>query len=263
MERSAAYDELVAALMFVSPVDPLPRIPGMSSESLREIISRNFTEVQGRVASACDRSGRPVDSVRLVAVTKYAELSWIRELVDLGQIDLGESRPQQLAARAAEFSGRVQWHLIGHLQRNKAALVLPKVALIHSVDSLRLLDQLEKEAQSLKLQRDVLLEINVSGEASKDGLAPADALDLADRLQRLEWIRPRGLMTMAPLLDNPEGARPFFRRLWELRDELQQRAGLLLPELSMGMSGDFEPAIEEGATLVRIGSRLFSGLQRE
>lgn len=235
----------------------------MPSESIREIVSRNLAEVQGRIASACDRSSRSAETVRLVAVTKYAELSWIRELVDLGQMDLGESRPQQLAARAAEFPGRVQWHLIGHLQRNKAALVLPGVALIHSVDSLRLLDQLEKEAQSLKLQRDVLLEINVSGEASKDGLAPADALDLADRLQRLEWIRPRGLMTMAPLLDNPEGARPFFRRLRELRDELQQRAGLPLPELSMGMSGDFEPAIEEGATLVRIGSRLFSGLQRE
>lgn len=198
-----------------------------------------------------------------MAVTKYAELSWIRELVDLGQIHLGESRPQQLAARAAEFPSWVQWHLIGHLQRNKAALVLPRVALIHSVDSLRLLDQLEKEAQTLKLQRDVLLEVNVSGEASKDGLDPADVLDLADRLQRLEGIRPRGLMTMAPLLDDPEEARPFFRRLRELRDELQQRTGLPLPELSMGMSGDFEPAIEEGATLVRIGSRLFSGLLRE
>lgn len=236
---------------------------GMPSEPLREIVSRNLAEVRGRVASACDRSRRPADSVRLVAVTKYAELSWVRELVDLGQVDLGESRPQQLVARAAEFPQRVRWHLIGHLQRNKAALVLPTAALIHSVDSLRLLDQLEKDAQPPGLQRDVLLEVNVSGEASKDGLAPDDVLDLADRLQRLEWIRPRGLMTMAPLLDDPEGARPFFRRLRELREELQQRTGLPLPELSMGMSGDFEPAIEEGATLVRIGSCLFKGLQRE
>ncbi len=234
---------------------------GMPSEPLREIVSRNLSEVHGRVASACERSRRPAESVRLVAVTKYAEHTWVRELIHLGQLDLGESRPQQLVARAAEFPERAQWHLIGHLQRNKAALVLPQVTLIHSVDSLRLLDQLEKEARTLGLQRDVLLEVNVSGEASKDGLTPDAVLELTDRLQQLEQIRPRGLMTMAPRLDDPEGARPFFRRLRELREELQQRTGLPLPELSMGMSGDFEPAIEEGATLVRIGSSLFAGLQ--
>jgi PLP dependent protein len=235
----------------------------MPSEPLREIVSRNLAEVQRRVALACERSGRPAESVRLVAVTKYAELPWVRELVDLGQIDLGESRPQQLVARAVEFPERVQWHLIGHLQRNKAALVLPKVALIHSVDSLRLLDQLEKDARTLDLLRDVLLEVNVSGEASKDGLDPDALLELAEVLRRLEHIGVRGLMTMAPLLDDPEGARPFFRRLRELRDELQRRTGLPLTELSMGMSGDFEPAIEEGATLVRIGSSLFTGLEKD
>lgn len=235
----------------------------MPSPTLRDVVTANLVAVRRRIEAACLRSGRPGAAVRLVAVTKYAEPTWIRELVGLGQLDLGESRPQQLAVRAGEFSSDVRWHLIGHLQRNKAALVLPHTTLIHSVDSMRLLEQLEKDARTLGLQRDVLLEINVSGEASKDGFTPNAVRDLTGRLGELKFIRPLGLMTMAPLLDDPEGARSCFRQLRELRDELQQRSGLPLPELSMGMSGDFEPAVEEGATLVRIGSSLFEGLASE
>lgn len=225
-----------------------------------EQIQQNLERIHERIARACERADRAPESVRLVAVTKYAELPWVRELVALGQLELGESRPQQLAARAAELPADVRWHLIGHLQRNKAALVLPHVALIHSVDSERLLNQLETDAERLGLTREVLLEVNVSGEAAKDGFSPETVLAAAARLAALRSVRPVGLMTMAPLSDDPEAARPHFQRLSRLRDDLQQRTGLSLPVLSMGMSGDFEVAIAEGATLVRIGTSLFEGL---
>ncbi|AMV18009.1 YggS family pyridoxal phosphate-dependent enzyme [Planctomyces sp. SH-PL14] len=224
-------------------------------------LTSNWTAVRAEIAAACERANRPVDSVRLVAVTKYAEMDWVRGLVALGQTALGENRPQQLIERAGTLQG-AEWHLIGHLQRNKVRAVLPFASCIHSIDSLKLLARIGEIAGELGLTPRVLLEVNVSGEESKDGFSAATVRGDWPQIQAVENVTVAGLMTMAPLTDDPQTARPVFRRLRELRDELQASAqpGIALSELSMGMSGDFAVAIEEGSTMVRVGSRLFEGL---
>jgi pyridoxal phosphate enzyme (YggS family) len=229
--------------------------------TILETIESNLTGIRQRINEACQRSGRRSDDVALVAVTKYAQSEWVRALIDLGQVRLGESRPQQLAVRAEEMPDHVEWHLIGHLQRNKVDLILPAVQLIHSADSLRLLKRISQSAASLERSANVLLEVNVSGEESKDGFTPAALREAWQEIRRLDHLDVQGLMTMAPQSDKPESARTVFTALRELRDELARSDdGRPLPELSMGMSRDFEVAIEEGATLIRIGSSLFEGL---
>jgi pyridoxal phosphate enzyme (YggS family) len=225
-------------------------------------LSENLHQVTADIALACARVGRAPSEVTLVAVTKYAELEWVRGLVELGVRDLSENRPQQLISRSEQLPADVRWHLIGHLQRNKVKPVLPRTVLIHSVDSLRLLERISEVAAELSLRPRVLLEVNVSGEASKDGLSIAELTSQWDDFQAVPHVDLAGLMTMAPLAEDSEAARPVFRSLRQLRDELTARAAstVKLTELSMGMSSDFLVAIEEGATLVRIGSRLFEGL---
>lgn len=202
-----------------------------------------------------------------MAVTKYADLDWVRALVALGVTELGESRPQQLVARSEQFPDSVHWHLIGHLQRNKVDLVWPVVTRIHSVDSVRLLESLNNSGRNTSDRKlggrpRLLLEVNVSGEPSKDGFAPERLLADWPTICRLEFLEIDGLMTMAPHFENPDDSRPVFRALRELRDRLAAISSgrYSLPALSMGMSGDFEIAIEEGATMIRIGSTLFEGL---
>lgn len=230
--------------------------------SSRDTIESNLNHIHSRIAAACQRVGRATEAVKLVAVTKYAELNWVRDLVSLGQFELAESRPQQLAQRATELSQEVRWHLIGHLQRNKVEVVLPVTTLIHSVDSLRLLEKIEQESLKRGLTPHILLEVNVSGEAAKDGFQPDELRANVARLIEFSALKIVGLMTMAPLADDPEYARSVFRALRDFRDELTTLSDgkLNIPQLSMGMSGDFEVAIEEGATIVRIGSSLFEGL---
>lgn len=244
--------------------------------SVHEIITRNLSEVRRAIEAACDRGNRSPDSVQLIVVTKYAELDWVRALVELGETQLGESRPQQLCLRAeklstvaklsdaAENSNAVQWHMIGHLQRNKVDIVVSTADLIHSIDSLRLLRKIESSAAAIGKRPRALLEVNVSGEESKDGFAPTELRSNWQQILDLQNVDIQGLMTMAPRGEDAESARPYFRQLRDFRDELAGLSAgrLSLPELSMGMSGDFETAIEEGATLIRIGSRLFDGLSR-
>ncbi|HEX6984358.1 MAG TPA: YggS family pyridoxal phosphate-dependent enzyme [Planctomycetaceae bacterium] len=221
-------------------------------------VAESYAAVRRRIAAACARSSRDVSDVRLVAVTKYAPVEAVRELVALGHRDLGESRPQQLLERAALFDGAgVTWHLIGHLQRNKARKVLSVASLIHSADNVRLLEALDRLAGELSLRPRVLIEVNVSGEASKDGFPPDELRSAWPRVAGLRRLDVAGLMTMAPYSEDPEATRPYFRALRRLRDDLAAAGPLPLPELSMGMSGDFEVAIEEGATIVRVGSSLF------
>lgn len=198
-----------------------------------------------------------------MAVTKYAQINWIEGLIALGLTQFGENRPQQLAERQARWP-QVNWHLIGHLQRNKAKSVLGTTTLIHSVDSLRLAERLSELAAAWKpIPLPILCEVNVSGETSKDGFTVADLQADWEQLLTLPGLEIRGLMTMAPLGDDPAAARPVFAKLRQLRDSLrdQSPSGLALPELSMGMSGDFDIAIQEGATLIRVGSALFTGLE--
>jgi len=225
------------------------------------ILARNWREVRARIDDACARRQRDPQSVRLVAVTKTAKREWIRELIDLGQRDLGENRPQQLVQRAAELPESAHWHLIGHLQRNKVDFVAPHVRWIHSVDSPRLAQSLAACMAKSATAPQLLLEVNVSGESSKGGFAPDELVSQWDGL-RATKLPIVGLMTMAPLTEEPESIRWVFRQLRELRARLVEQSGGThpLPELSMGMSGDFEVAVEEGATLVRVGSRLFEGL---
>lgn len=228
----------------------------------------NRDRVLERVEAACARAGRAPDSVRLVAVTKYAPWDAIVGLVRLGQVALGENRPQQLVERAERLaaepgldSSAVEWHLIGTLQRNKVRPVLPIVAAIHSVDSFRLLERIDSVARELTLSPRVLLEVNISGESAKHGFSADELAAGWEAVERLTQVQVDGLMTMAPLSDDPEAARPVFRGLRELRDRIVA-SGTRFPlhELSMGMSGDFESAIEEGATSIRVGSLLFEGL---
>ncbi|HKB41659.1 MAG TPA: YggS family pyridoxal phosphate-dependent enzyme [Gemmataceae bacterium] len=225
-------------------------------------LRNNIDAVEERIRAACARAVRQRSDVTLVAVTKSAPDDAARLLPGLGLSHLGENRPQQLWRKAALFSSTVHWHLVGHLQRNKIERTLPLVELIHSADRLPLLASLEEATATLGRPVDVLLEVNTSGEVSKNGFAPGAVTGLADTLNALKHVRIRGLMTMAALEDDPEKCRPSFALLRRLRDQL---AGLLsqrhaLEHLSMGMSNDFEIAIEEGATLVRIGTALFEGL---
>lgn len=226
-----------------------------------EQLAANLDAVRQRIAAACRRCERAPADVTLVAVTKYADLDWVRGLYALGLRDFGESRPQQLVERAAQFPADVRWHLIGHLQRNKAALVLPHVVTIHSVDSVRLARQISTDAGKSNLSARVLLEVNVSGEEAKDGFSAQELRAVWSELHALPHLRAEGLMTMAPLSDDMESSRPVFRALRNLRDELLQFPDRSqLSQLSMGMSGDFEVGIEEGATMIRVGSALFEGL---
>ena len=228
-------------------------------------VAANLRRVRERIECAAERAGRDPAFVRLVAVTKYAELEWVRALLDLGCRDLGENRPQQLLERAAVLPDDVRWHLIGHLQRNKVRKVLPVAELIHSVDSLALMADIERIAGELHIQPHVLIEVNLVADPKKHGLLLSDIRTAWDTLRtyvgeaRHTATQIIGLMTMAAYTDEPETTRPTFRQLRELRDELGFVADL--PHLSMGMTGDFEVAIEEGATVVRIGSALWEGLE--
>ena len=231
--------------------------------SKRDKLRENLAQVRERIARAAEAAGRAAESVRLVAVTKQVGTELAGELVELGVSELGESRPQELWQKAQTMNRPVRWHLVGPLQRNKARRTLPLVSLIHSVDSLSLLRWLDELAEQQGLQPAVLLEVNVSGEASKHGFGPDEARRAAEVVGQLKRLRVCGLMTMAPFDPDPEHARPTFAGMRELRDQLQSIAppNCPLTELSMGMSGDFEVAIAEGATIVRIGSALFQGIE--
>jgi len=244
-------------------------------------LQQRYTEVKQRVAQAAQRSGRTPDSVYLIAVTKFAEPEDIRELIELGHRDFGENKVQQLAQRAGVInewfermrqhprvagehssfdpSVPVRWHMIGHLQRNKVRKVADLVRLVHSVDSLRLAEEIQQVANKLDRQIDVLLQVNVSGEDAKFGVPIAAAAAIAEQIDTMINVRVRGLMTMAPLSEDPQESRPHFERCRELYDDIR-RQGIgegHFDLLSMGMSGDFEVGIEEGSNLVRVGSAIF------
>jgi pyridoxal phosphate enzyme (YggS family) len=227
-------------------------------------IARNLAAVRERIARAADTAGRKPSDVRLVAVTKYVGMEEIRAIVAAGCTDLGESRPQALWEKAASCTDpQIQWHLVGALQRNKVARTLPLVSLIHSVDSARLAATIDEHAARLRRTAPILVEVNVSGDAAKHGVPPGDLPGLLEQISRCQNVEVNGLMTLAALEGGPERARHDFAQLRELRDRMAASAppNVRLGELSMGMSGDFEQAIAEGATIVRVGAALFEGLE--
>jgi PLP dependent protein len=233
----------------------------VANRALHAQLQERLARVEERIAAACARAGRARSEVTMVAVTKTVGSELAACLPDLGVFDLGENRPQELWRKAALLPASVRWHMIGHLQRNKVERTLPLAHLIHSVDSVRLLESLNQEAQRQGRTVSVLLEVNASGEASKHGFRPAEAPSVAMQFARVPSVHFCGLMTMAALQE-PEACRRTFGAVREVRDWL--RPALPPPHavehLSMGMSNDFEVAIEEGATLIRLGSVLFEGI---
>lgn len=231
----------------------------MTDDELRAVLSDRVSAIRRRIAAACARAGRSADEVTLVAVTKTVSARVAGMLPGLGVPDLGENRPQALWAKADAIPG-VRWHLIGHLQRNKIDRTIPLVSCVHSVDSERLLKSLAEFGDKRGEPVPVLLEVNCSREEAKGGFRPEDvpAVDVSPA-----GVRVEGLMTMAAYHDDPQLCRPAFAELRALRDALRTRTGLPLPHLSMGMSNDFEVAVEEGATLVRVGTTLFDALGGE
>lgn len=221
-------------------------------------LQQRIVDVNSRIAEACKRSGRDSNSVHIVAVTKYVSVEKTIEAVESGLTHLGENRWQNAKSKWEAIGNRAVWHYIGSLQTNKVKDVVGKFAYIHSLDRLSLAEEIEKKASVLNQTVKCFLQLNVSGEESKHGLSPDELFVFAEQVNKLPHIEVAGLMTMAPLDSVGESSRPVFRRLRELRDELNEHAIFSYPvsHLSMGMSGDFEVAVEEGATWVRLGSVL-------
>ncbi|MDI6853596.1 MAG: YggS family pyridoxal phosphate-dependent enzyme [Deltaproteobacteria bacterium] len=222
-------------------------------------IAQNLADIQKRIAAAARRAGRDPGGIRLVAVSKTVPVERLKEAVAAGQRLFGENYLQEARPKIAALGEEITWHFVGGLQTKKAKAAAGLFALIHSVDRLKLAQALNQAAAQAGRVQDILLQVNLVGEASKSGAAPEDAADLLKEIGRLDHLRVLGLMTMPPWFADPERVRPYFRALRELRDYLRSLhlTDSDLPELSMGMSGDFEAAIEEGATLVRVGSAIF------
>ena len=227
-------------------------------------VAENIERVNQRIRRACERSGRAVEEVRLIAVSKTMPAESVRQAYAAGLREFGENRVQEAAAKRQALSDLdAVWHLIGHLQSNKAKQACQLFSWIHSVDSLSLAEKIDRSAAALGRRLPVLIEVHLGEEASKFGVEENDLAHLAEQVGALPSLELRGLMTLPPFFDNPEDARPFFRRLRELAARIEARnlPGVSMRELSMGMSHDFEIAIEEGATLVRVGTAIFGARQ--
>ena len=236
----------------------LPRPVNVDRTQLQARIS----QVRDRLATAEERSGRPTGSVTLIAVIKTLPSETIAAAVQLGLTDLGENRVQEAELhQQAVARGAATWHMIGHLQRNKAGKALSLFDLVHGVDNLELAGALARRATELGRRAKVLIEVNVSGEASKFGTIPDELPALLEQVMTLESLEVQGLMTVGAPVETSELARPGFVRLRKLRDSVERRLGVSLPVLSMGMSGDYEVAVEEGATMVRVGTAIFGSRQ--
>lgn len=220
-------------------------------------ISETLEVVRQKIASAAERSNRAAADVQLIAVTKTQPLESLAEALELGLRDLGESKVQEARLKVDRFGSKARWHMIGHLQKNKVREAVQLFDQFDAVDSLELAEEISRRAADVGKIFPVLLQVNVSGESTKYGVKPFDAASVAEAINALPRLELCGFMTMAPYSEEAEKARPVFAALRECRDSIQQSTGLQLPELSMGMSGDFEIAIEEGSTSVRLGTILF------
>lgn len=221
-------------------------------------VSENIEWIRKRIRNACIRSGRPED-VRLVAVTKTVDSDRIKEAINCGIKVIGENRVQEIEKKFPEIGDEVEWHMIGHLQTNKVKYIVDKVSMIQSVDSLKLAQEINKQFGKRGRIIDVLVEINIGKEPNKSGIEPESAEEFVESLGKFENLRVRGLMTVAPALYDSEAVRPYFKKMKAIFDDLKskQMKNISMDFLSMGMTGDFETAVEEGANMVRIGSGIF------
>ena len=222
-------------------------------------VAENMAEVERKVCEACARAGRSRGEVTLIAVSKTKPVSMIEELLPGGTVDFGENKVQELVDKYEKLPKDIHWHLIGHLQRNKVKYIVDKACLIHSVDSLRLAETISSEGAKRNITVPVLIEVNVAGEETKFGVSPQEAESLVREIAKLQYISIKGLMTIAPFVDDPEENRVHFAALRKLSVDIKNKNidNVSMDILSMGMTGDYEVAIEEGATMVRVGTGIF------
>ncbi len=223
------------------------------------MLKENLENVRRHIEEACERAGRRPEEVTLVAVSKMKPLSDIESLLETGQMDYGENYVQELCEKQAHISRPVRWHMIGHLQTNKVRAVIDKVVLIHSVDSVHLAKQIEKEASKRDITAQILLQVNVAHEDTKFGMDGEQVMQMVQEISRLPHVHIRGLMTSAPYVDDPEENRCYFKKLHQLFIDIGKKNidNVSMDILSMGMTNDYEVAIEEGATMVRVGTGIF------
>lgn len=223
------------------------------------MLEENLKDVEEKIQQACARAGRDRSEVTLIAVSKTKPEEVLKEAYDLGIRVFGENKVQELTDKYEALPKDIHWHMIGHLQRNKVKYIIDKAELIHSVDSMRLAEAIEKEAEKRDLIVDVLLEVNVAKEESKFGLMPEEVEEFVEKAAKFPHIRVKGLMTIAPFVDNPETNRPVFARLRKLSVDIDAKKvnNITMSILSMGMTNDYQVAIEEGATMVRVGTGIF------
>ncbi|MDR2042918.1 MAG: YggS family pyridoxal phosphate-dependent enzyme [Clostridium sp.] len=223
------------------------------------MISQNLAEVYRRISQSCQKAGRDRKEVVCIAVSKTKPNAMIEEAYRAGVRDFGENKVQELAEKAAALPGDIRWHMIGHLQRNKVKDIVGRVFLIHSVDSFRLAEEISRQARRKDVEVNILLEVNVSGEESKFGITPEEAPELAQAVAALPSIHVKGLMTIAPFVENPEENRKYFKQLRQLSVDIRAKNidNVHMSVLSMGMTGDYQIAVEEGAVYVRVGTGIF------
>lgn len=223
------------------------------------MVSENLKQVKANIEAACKRAGRDPKEVCLVAVSKTKPISLIEEAIEAGQDIFGENKVQEMCDKMEVLPDHIKWHMIGHLQRNKVKYIAGKVELIHSVDSIRLAKQISDEAQKQSIEIPVLLEVNVAREESKFGFFVEETEEACREISKLPGIRVKGLMTSAPFVENAEDNRKYFKKLYELAVDIQSKNidNISMRELSMGMTGDYVVAVEEGATIVRVGTGIF------
>ena len=227
------------------------------------MIKDNLRTVEENISAACDRSGRAREDVTLIAVSKTKPVEMLREAYDSGCRDFGENKVQELVDKYDHMPDDVRWHMIGHLQRNKVKYIVDKVYMIHSVDSLRLAEEISKEAVKKNVTVSVLVEVNVAGEESKFGTTAEETVSLVENIAKLPNIIVKGLMTIAPYVEDSEENRLYFAKLKQIYVDITHKNidNVYMEELSMGMTGDYEVAIEEGATYIRVGTGIFGERQ--
>lgn len=227
------------------------------------MVTENLKKVEEKIEKACERSGRSRSDVTLIAVSKTKPIEMMQEAMQAGVSIFGENKVQEIVKKEVELPKNVEWHLIGHLQRNKVRQIVGKVARIHSVDSLRLAEQIQKEYEKIGETANILIEVNVAKEESKFGLMPEETEEVIREIAKFPNIKVRGLMTIAPFVENPEENRIHFQNLRKLLVDINAKNidNISMNELSMGMTGDYEVAIEEGATYVRVGTGIFGSRQ--
>ena len=228
-------------------------------EGVSHMVQEQLEEVRQNIRNACERSGRKVEDVTLIAVSKTKPVPMLQEAYDAGARDFGENKVQEILEKEPQLPSDIRWHMIGHLQKNKVRQVIDKAVLIHAVDTVGLAEQIEKEAVKRDLDVSILLEVNVAGEESKFGFAPEEVEEAAREIAKYPHVHIQGLMTIAPFVENSEENRGVFKKLYELYVDMKRKNidNVTMNVLSMGMTGDYQTAIEEGATMVRVGTGIF------